>query len=142
MSTRHQARKIPAGAAQRRWYGVCFRCRRGARGTMMRRARWMCFAVLLGLPSAGALLVGGCASGPQRESTGEILDDSVITSKVKTALFRDPDVSGFQVKVETYKGQVQLSGFVDTPRQKAKAEEIVRSVSGVRSVMNDIVVKR
>ncbi len=142
MSARHQAPEMAADAAQRRWYGVCLRSRRGARHTTTWRVKLVCVAVLLGFPSAGALLLGGCASGPQRESTGEILDDSVITSKVKTALFRDPDVSGFQVKVETYKGQVQLSGFVDTPRQKAKTEEIARTVSGVRSVMNDIVVKR
>lgn len=90
---------------------------------------------------AGFPALSGCAGGPARESTGEYIDDAVITSKVKTALFRDPDVSGFRVQVETYKGQVQLSGFVDTPEQRAKAERLARSVEGVRSVTNSLIVK-
>ncbi|BAU48851.1 transporter [Sulfurifustis variabilis] len=96
--------------------------------------------VLLALV-AGFSAMAGCAGGPTRASTGEYIDDSVVTSKVKTALFRDPDVSGFQVSVETHKGQVQLSGFVDTPEQKARAERVARSVEGVRSVTNSIIVK-
>jgi hyperosmotically inducible protein len=97
--------------------------------------------VLIGLLGAGPLVVSGCAGTPERESTGEYFDDGVITSKVKTALFRDPDVSSLQVNVETYKGQVQLSGFVDTSQQKTTAEQIARSVPGAKSVTNSIVVK-
>lgn len=87
------------------------------------------------------LLATGCANGPQQESTGEYVDDAVVTSKVKAQLFRDPDVSGFQVKVETYKGRVQLSGFVDTPEQRAKAADIARGTAGVASVTNNVIVK-
>ena len=87
------------------------------------------------------LLLGAGCAGPRQERAGEYVDDAVITSKVKTQLFRDPVVSGFQVKVETYKGQVQLSGFVDTPEQRAKAAEIARGIAGVKSVTNSVVVK-
>jgi len=88
-----------------------------------------------------AVLLTGCAGGAAKESTGEYVDGQAITAKVKTQLLRDPDVSGIQVKVETYRGQVQLSGFVDTPAQKTKAAEVARNVPGVRSVKNDLIVK-
>lgn len=93
-------------------------------------------ALAVGFPA-----LAGCAGGPTQASTGEYIDDAALTSKVKTALFRDPDVSGFQVKVETFKGQVQLSGFVDTPEQKTQAERVAQSVEGVRSVTNSLIVK-
>ncbi len=83
----------------------------------------------------------GCASTPYRESTGEYIDDSTITTKVKAALARDPDVSAMQVKVHTYKGVVQLSGFVDNKQEKQRAAELSREVGGVRRVENDILVK-
>jgi len=97
--------------------------------------------VLLASMLLAALLMSGCAGGPTQESTGEYIDDAAISAKVKTELFRDPDVSGFQTQVESYKGQVQLSGFVDTPEQKAKAAEIARSIPGVKSVKNNLIVK-
>lgn len=89
------------------------------------------------------LVVGflGCAGNRTRASTGEYIDDSVISTKVKTALHADEDVSGFQVEVETFKGVVQLSGFVDTPVQAQKAEQIARKVEGVQEVRNSITVK-
>ena len=98
--------------------------------------------VLTGL-CAGALLTltGGCAGTATRESTGEYIDDSSITTKVKAELVRDPVVKADQVKVETFKGSVQLSGFVDTPDQKARAGQIAASVAGVREVRNNIEVK-
>src|ERR671915_239495 len=76
------------------------------------------------------LVVGflGCAGSRTRASTGEYVDDSVLSTKVKTALHADEDVSGFQVNVETFKGVVQLSGFVDTAAQAQKAEQIARNV--------------
>lgn len=98
-------------------------------------------ALLAGLGCIGPLLVAGCAATPTQESTGEYIDDSVVTSRIKTALFRDPEVSGLRVSVETYRGQVQLSGFVDSAAQKTKAEQIARATPGVRSVTNSIVVK-
>jgi len=83
----------------------------------------------------------GCASTPTRESTGEYVDDSTITAKVKAALVRDPIVKALDVKVETFKGAVQLSGFVNSEAEKTQAVNLAAAVSGVTSVKNDIVVK-
>jgi osmotically-inducible protein OsmY len=83
----------------------------------------------------------GCAGSRTNTSTGEYIDDSVISTKAKTALLADEEVSGMQVEVEAFKGVVQLSGFVDTQAQAQKAEQIVRAVDGVREVKNHIVVK-
>lgn len=70
-----------------------------------------------------------------------MVDDATITAKVKTALFQDPVVSGFDVGVDTFKGRVQLNGFVDTAEQKARAEQVARSVAGVVEVGNKLSVK-
>lgn len=83
----------------------------------------------------------GCAGGNHKRSTGEYIDDASITTKVKSAFAADPTVSAMDVKVKTYKGVVQLSGFVDTAEQAQKAEEIAEDVQGVVSVQNDIIVK-
>jgi len=82
-----------------------------------------------------------CASTATRESTGEYVDDSVITSKVKTLLAEDNLLKSFQIGVETYKGTVQLSGFVNSQDTVKKAGEITKSVKGVRSVTNNLIVK-
>jgi osmotically-inducible protein OsmY len=82
-----------------------------------------------------------CASTPERESTGEYVDDSVITTKVKSMLAADDFLKSFKISVETYKGTVQLSGFVGSQKAVDKAGEIARSVKGVTSVKNDLVVK-
>jgi hyperosmotically inducible protein len=82
-----------------------------------------------------------CASTPTRESTGEYVDDSVITTKVKALLAEDDFLKSFQISVATYKGIVQLSGFVDSRKAVNKAGEIARSVQGVKSVRNDLIVK-
>ncbi len=89
------------------------------------------------------LIVGfsACASTSKQESTGEYVDDSVITTKVKSLLAGDDFLKSFKIGVETYKGTVQLSGFVDTQRAVDKAVEITRSVKGVRSVKNNLIVK-
>ena len=83
----------------------------------------------------------GCASTPTRASTGEYIDDSVITTKVKAALLHDDGTPGSAIKVETFKGVVQLSGFVDTGAQKKRAGTVTAEVSGVREVVNNITVK-
>ena len=87
-----------------------------------------------------ALMVSalGCASTSQQSSTGQYLDDSVITTKVKTAIFNEPSLKVNQITVETYKSVVQLSGFVDTSASMDKAVTIARSVDGVSSVKNDM----
>jgi osmotically-inducible protein OsmY len=82
-----------------------------------------------------------CASTSKQESTGEYVDDSVITTKVKSLLAGDDFLKSFRISVETYKGVVQLSGFVNSQKAVDKAGEIVRSVKGVRSVKNSLVVK-
>jgi osmotically-inducible protein OsmY len=82
-----------------------------------------------------------CASTPKQEGTGEYIDDSVITAKVKSLLTADDFLKSFQISVETYKGIVQLSGFVDSQKTVDKASEITRSVKGVKSVKNNLIVK-
>jgi len=96
-----------------------------------------CFMVLMLI----ATLVA-CASTPTRESTGEYVDDSVITTKVKSLLANDDFLKSFQIGVETYKGTVQLSGFVDSQKAIDKAGEIASSVKGVKSVKNNLNVKK
>jgi osmotically-inducible protein OsmY len=91
--------------------------------------------------AAFLLFALGCASTSTRESTGEYIDDSVITSKVKAAIFNEPSLKVFQINVETYKNVVQLSGSVATSAERAKAVELARSVEGVRSVRNDLHLK-
>ena len=83
----------------------------------------------------------GCASTATRESTGEYVDDSAITAKVKAALVKDPLDSALAVNVKTYKGVVQLSGFVNNADEKTRAGEVARGVNGVKSVTNSLVVK-
>jgi osmotically-inducible protein OsmY len=82
-----------------------------------------------------------CASTRTQESTGEYVDDSVITTKVKSLLAEDDFIKSFQISVETYKGTVQLSGFVNSRKAVDKAGEIARSVQGVKSVKNNLIVK-
>ena len=82
-----------------------------------------------------------CASTRTQESTGQYVDDSVITTKVKGLLAGDDFLKSFQIGVETYKGVVQLSGFVNSQKAVDKAVEITRSVNGVQSIKNDLVVK-
>jgi osmotically-inducible protein OsmY len=83
----------------------------------------------------------GCASTAKHEGTGEYLDDSVITTKVKAALFDEPNLRSGQINVETFKGVVQLSGFVGTREDINRAVEIARGVKGVVSVKNDMRLK-
>lgn len=97
--------------------------------------------VLLALAASGTIFTSGCASTPTRQSTGEFIDDATITAKVKAELLKDPVVEGMQVNVDTFKGTVQLNGFVDTPEQKSRAEQIARTVAGVQSVQNKLSVK-
>ena len=83
-----------------------------------------------------------CASTRKHESTGQYIDNSVITTKVKSLLANDDFLKSFQISVETFKGTVQLSGFVDSQQAVDKAEEIVRSVKGVKSIKNNLIVKK
>ncbi len=83
----------------------------------------------------------GCASTPKQEGTGEYIDDSVITTKVKAAVFNEPSLKSAEIHVETFKGVVQLSGFVSSEADIRKAVEVARTVKGVTSVKNGMRVK-
>ena len=83
----------------------------------------------------------GCASTRTHESTGEYVDDSVITTKVKSLLAEDDFLKSFQIGVETDKGRVQLSGFVNSQQAVDKAGEIARSVKGAGYLRNNLIVK-
>ena len=83
----------------------------------------------------------GCSSTPQKEGTGQYIDDSVITAKVKAAIFDNPTTKATEINVETFKGVVQLSGFVISQDAANKAVELTNSVSGVKSVKNDMRLK-
>jgi hyperosmotically inducible protein len=85
--------------------------------------------------------VVGCAGSPTKESTGEYVTDSWITTKVKTSLATDPNVKATEVNVETFKGAVQLSGFVSSDAAMRRAVQIARETKGVTSVKNDMRVK-
>ena len=83
----------------------------------------------------------GCAGTDTKQSTGQYVDDSAITAKVKAAIFDEESLKSRQINVETFKGVVQLSGFVDSQRNVSKAEQIAREVDGVKSVITDIIYK-
>jgi hyperosmotically inducible protein len=80
----------------------------------------------------------GCASTSKQASTGEYIDDSVITSKVKTAIFNDPALTSAEINVETFKGVVQLSGFINSQSDINQAVVVASGVAGVQSVKNDM----
>jgi hyperosmotically inducible protein len=95
-------------------------------------------ALLLAMP---LVTVVGCASTQKQEGTGEYVDDSVITSKVKTAILSESTLKSAEINVETFKGTVQLSGFVSSEAAANKAVEVARAVKGVKSVKNDMRIK-
>ncbi|MBK7665333.1 MAG: BON domain-containing protein [Sterolibacteriaceae bacterium] len=88
-----------------------------------------------------AFALAACAGTRQKESTGEYIDDTTLTTKVKAVLLDDPTVSGLAVNVESFKGVVQLSGFVKTPAERDRAVELARNVGGVKQVKNDILIR-
>jgi len=87
-------------------------------------------------------IVAGCASTRTTQSPGEYVDDSVITSRVKTRLIQDQALKAFDIGVETFRGDVLLSGFVDTKDQIDRAVTVAKQVPGVKSVRNSLVVKK
>lgn len=95
-------------------------------------------AFLLALVAASIL---GCAGSSTKESTGEYFDDTWITTKVKAALLEDPQVKSNEVNVETFKGVVQLSGFVSSSAAMQQAVKVTRGIQGVTSVKNDMRIK-
>ncbi|HTF95025.1 MAG TPA: BON domain-containing protein [Cellvibrio sp.] len=87
------------------------------------------------------MFLTACASGSKEKSTGEYIDDAVISTKVKAAFVEDDELKATEIQVETYKGVVQLSGFVEKSSHVSKAEKVAGQVKGVKSVKNDIRVK-
>jgi osmotically-inducible protein OsmY len=83
----------------------------------------------------------GCASTPKQAGTGEYVDDSVITGKVKAAVFNDPALKSAEINVETFKGSVQMSGFVESQTDINQAVALAKNVKGVTNVKNDMLVK-
>ena len=104
---------------------------------MKKRNVFIGYLILLMLVATFA----ACASTRTHESTGEYVDDSVITTKVKAGLAGDDFLKSFQIGVETYKGTVQLSGFVNSQEAVRKAVDITKGVKGVTSVKNNLIVK-
>jgi len=86
-------------------------------------------------------VMAGCASTSKQEGTGEYVDDTVITTRVKAAIFNEPTLKSAEINVETFKGVVQLSGFVNSKGDINKAVQVSRSVPGVTSVKNDMRLK-
>lgn len=104
----------------------------------MKQLRTYLSAIFLSVTLASVV---GCASTSKHEGTGEYVDDSVITTKVKAAIFNDATLKVTEINVETFKGVVQLSGFVSSQTSANKAVELARGVRGVTSVRNDMRVK-
>ncbi len=98
-----------------------------------------CLLLLASLASVAVTFSSGCAVAQRRETAGQYTDDKTITARVKSALIADPDVKATQVNVTTFKGVVQLSGFVENATQKSRASEIARSVKGVQEERNDLI---
>ncbi|MEX2451485.1 MAG: BON domain-containing protein [Rhodospirillales bacterium] len=92
--------------------------------------------------SVVSLLTGAaCTSTKTQESTGEYVDSSIIATKVRAAIAKDNQLSIFPIDVKTYKDTVQLSGFVNSAAHKQRAEEIARTVKGIRTIENDLIIK-
>src|SRR5512146_3497148 len=104
----------------------------------MLKSRSLISAAVLAFALAG---VAGCASTPTTEGTGEYVDDTMITTKVKAAILNEPTLKVAEINVETFKGVVQLSGFVTSSAAENKAVEVARTVGGVKSVKNDMRLK-
>ena len=104
--------------------------------TMTQLKRFATFILMLVLAS-----VLGCASTRTQEGTGEYIDDTAITAKVKGAVLNEPTLKSAEINVETFKGVVQLSGFVNSQSDINKAVEVARGVAGVKSVKNDMRLK-
>jgi osmotically-inducible protein OsmY len=97
----------------------------------MRWMRW-CQGLIAMVVVVGLLM--SCAATPEKRSTGEVIDDTAITTKVKTGLLGDPIVSGFAISVETSRGVVSLTGIVNSAAERARAIQIAQDVGGVHRV--------
>lgn len=99
------------------------------------------FRVSLICASIAFAALSGCGSTAKTEGTGQYIDDSVITTKTKSAFFNDPDLKATEINVETFKGRVQLSGFVKSQADINQAVSLAKGIPGVTSVKNDMLLK-
>ena len=101
------------------------------------------FKVVAGLLMAAvmAITLSACAPTATQEGTGGYIDDTVITTKVKAQLLNVDSLKSTEINVETFKGKVQLSGFVSSPQMANRAVTVTRSVEGVKSVVNNMQIK-
>ncbi|NJO12476.1 MAG: BON domain-containing protein, partial [Gammaproteobacteria bacterium] len=99
------------------------------------------FSMAAGVALLALVLGAGCTATRTQQTAGETIDDSVVTARVKAALTGDEVTKARDIKVETYRGVVQLSGFADTHAEKSRATEVARDVDGVQEVRNDIEVQ-
>lgn len=95
----------------------------------------------IALLSAGSLFAAGCQTDGHSRTAGAVVDDATVTTRVKSALLAEKDVNFLDIKVKTYNGTVQLSGFVDSQWQIDKAQQVASSVDGVQNVTNDLIHK-
>ncbi|HEY5808547.1 MAG TPA: BON domain-containing protein [Povalibacter sp.] len=90
----------------------------------------------------GTSLLAACSSTPTQQSTGEAIDDGVVTARVKAKLIEDPVTKAHQINVDTYKGTVQLSGFVEDDQTRTRALQLARDVDGVKQVKDGLQVRK
>jgi len=111
---------------------------------MKSKLEWLAFsATALGL--AVLAVSAGCSQTTEpvpQLTVGTEIDDSIVTGRVKAALLADPEVKSFDIAAVTRKGEVQLSGFVDTQAQVDRALAVTKSVAGVKSVSNEMSIKK
>jgi osmotically-inducible protein OsmY len=86
-------------------------------------------------------VLSACSVMSGRETAGQYVDDTTITARVKSAIIQHPELKARQIHVETFQGTVQLSGFIDSSKEKLKSEELARNIAGVRSVKNNLIVR-
>jgi osmotically-inducible protein OsmY len=98
--------------------------------------------VLVAAIVGGTSLIAACSSTPSQQSTGQAIDDGVVTAKVKAKLIEDPMTKAHQINVDTFKGTVQLSGFVETDQARTRALQLARAVDGVKQVKDALQVRK
>lgn len=99
-------------------------------------------AALLVAAMLGTSLIAACSSTPTQQSAGEAIDDGVVTARVKAKLIEDPVTKAHQINVDTFKGTVQLSGFVEDEQARARALQLARDVDGVKQVKDGMQVRK